>query len=1294
MENFISKNRKAIFLIFAAFLILGNSVAQTSNTITLNWSGTIDLVDSNGVNRTLPYFTGAVYTHSNIPEYQFDVEGYVETIHILNANTSALSSNQQKNLTLLSEEGFKTRIRYGLEKGRVVSTINLTPIRNSGSGNLERLNSFDYKLSFGAAPTLMRGSSRTDNLNRNYSAGNLRVAAGASSSVLATGEWYKFSISSSGIFKLDYEALQNAGINVSAIDPRTIKIYGNGGGMLPQSNAAPRMDDLVENDVLVIGQNDGSFDPGDYILFYGIGPHTWSRNGDKFIHSYNLYSDQSFYFLTYGGSTGARVAGKVSPDNPTQTVTSFDEHLFYEKDQVSIIRSGRNWYGERFDYINPSRSFPFNAEGLISGTDVSLTLSSVAAATVGTSFNVGVNSQSIGTQYIDGIYNLFSYAYSRKGVERTSTFTFKPNMIGGNVLNVNLSYNYQSNSSFSAYLNYIELNFKKNLALFGTQTTFRSIASENSMVSEFQISGPKAGMQIWDISDPLKPVSMAYTISNGKAIFVDSSNALHEYVVFSGNSFDSPSFAGKVKNQNLHAIGAPVPDLLIISADNFVTSAQRLANHRRNYSGMDVEVVKISEVYNEFSSGAQDITAVRDFVKMVYERSQGADSLRYVLLFGDCSFDYKDRLKNNTNFIPIYEARESLHPVNTYSSDDYFGFMDNNEGDWPEPDNGNVHKLDLGVGRLPVNNITEAEILVDKIIYYDTNPSTRKNWRNRICFVADDGDSNNHLNGAENLSTMVAQNYPLFNISKVFLDAFPQVSSPGGEISPLAKQMITDEVEKGVLITNYTGHGGESGWTQERILEISDITSWENKEALTFMVTATCEFGRYDDPSLPSGAEYAIRSSQGGAIALMTTTRPVYSSSNDLINEAMYENIFQKVNGQWPTLGDLMYKTKNDAISGVFNRNYSLLGDPSMTLAYPKEEVVITSINGKNPLLEVDTLKALTKVTIEGEVHVGGLISTSFNGTLNATVFDKNTEIQTLGNESSPTFYTKYNNSIYDGKASVSEGKFKFTFVVPKDISYITGTGKISLYAARSGSTLDAGGDNTDIIIGGSSDSVVVDNTPPSMQVYINDETFVNGGVAGSDAVLLVNLFDENGINIAGTGIGHELTAVLDDSKDVIVLNDYYSSKLDNFQEGVIEFPLRDLAPGNHSIKVKAWDTHNNSQEGYIEFVVINEEDLALQNVFNYPNPFSTNTEFHFDHNRAGDDMQVLLQVYTISGKLIKTLRKEIYQSDSHISNLYWDGRDDFGDKIGKGVYVYKLEIRSIRDGSKEHKYQKLVILN
>lgn len=1280
-------------LILLLFIFSQHSFAQTSqNPVTIGWEAPKKIIDSAGAERDVLQFKKALHIgeYKYLPTYRFSIPGNVTEFKLVNVVTEALTSAEQKILPRLDANLLQPKIDVKYNKGRPVSIIYLIPLQEELGGIASKIISFEYSYqSDFNPPAAPLNSPSFDSRNKKA----YRSAAASSTSVLSSGEWYKLAVSSSGLFKIDFDFLKSNGIDPTSINPNEIKIYGNGGGMLPQKITDFRHDDLVENAIFVHDEGAiGVFEKDiDYVLFYGEGPDTWKYNNTlaRFQHTKNLYSNQSFYFLTFGSGMGLRVQDQTSLGTADTTLATFDERLYHHKDLYNIVNSGRDWYGEAFDY-NTDQSFPISLPGIKPNSTLKLHTSLLGRSYTSSSFNVYINNTYLGSP---SFFPIGTDIHAPKGEKASGTYLVNTSVTGSN-FNVRLVYNKNSSSTAIAHLDFFEINVEREIKLYGNQSTYRSVASLKNNTGEFIVGNVSAGTKIWDITNPLKPSNQLYTLNDNQAVYSTNTDVLKEFIVFSGNDFEAPEFKGQLANQNLHGIDAPdLPDLIIVTHPDYLSAASRLAQFRKTNDNLDAEVVTTEQVYNEFSSGAQDVSAIRDFVKMLYDRKSGADSIRYLLLFGDASYDYKNR-PGSGQHVPIYESYQSLHPIYSHSSDDYFGFLNDYSGEWAEFSSGD-DTLQIGIGRLPVKNISEAESVVNKLINYGSSPANLGKWRNRLTFIADDGDSNTHLKDADYLSSIVKTNHKEYNINKIFLDAYPQISAPGGETCPQAKEAITQAVEKGTLVLNYTGHGGVAQLAQETLIDNFQVNNWENYNALTFFITATCEYGRYDDPNIVSGAEQSLLNSKGGAIGLITSTRPVYANTNKELNEAIYNSMFIQVNGNMPRLGDVMRLTKNNSLAGVNNRNYALLGDPSMMLAYPKEEVVVTKING-NPVSLTDTLKALSSAVIEGEVRDGlGNKLTDFTGSVYVTVYDKESVIQTFGTQGSSAWTFKaMNNLIYEGPATVTNGSFSITFVVPKDISYQFDKGKISLYALKNNSKLDANGFNTDIIIGGSETNFTNDNTPPKIKLYMNDESFVFGGLTGKNSLFLAKITDDNGINIAGQGIGHEITAVLDNSDDVIVLNEYYTAKKDNYKEGSVEYPFKNLSPGNHSIKFKCWDTHNNSEDAYLEFVVANDEKMALDHVLNYPNPFSTHTSFEFDHNKAGEDLDVMVQVYTVSGKLIKTLDNRFLSSPSHITGLVWDGRDDFGDKIGKGVYVYKVNVRSVRDGANVIKYQKLVLLN
>ncbi len=1119
-------------------------------------------------------------------------------------------------------------------------------------------------------------------------------------SVLASGDWYKFAVSSTGIYKIDAAFLNSIGINTSTIDPAMIQVYGNGGGMLPQANSASRIDDLAENAIFLSEDGNGVFDNNDYFLFYAESPHTWlfDATNKTFSHEYNLYSDQNFYFITFNQQPGKRISSQASIPGTAQTVSTFDEHAFTETDTYNLLDSGREWYGFQFSQFVQNNSYSFNVNGIVPTSSIRMVSSVVGRSYNPSSFNYTINGSASVISTAQNLPSIVNVEHTAIGKNVTSSYTFNASALGGSsTLTIGMKLN---GLNAVANANYIELQYQRSLRLYGTQTSFRTIASITQSTTTYSIANTTGSEMIWNVTEPQNISSQSFTFTGSAIEFGANSTSLNEYIVFKGSTFDNPAFVEKVPNQNLHSLNTgSIPDMIIVTDPSFLSEAQRLANFREHNDGISIYICTASQIYNEFGCGKKDLTAIRDFFKMVYDRGSGTEKLKYVLLFGAATYDYKNHLGIGGNFIPTYESRESLAELASYNSDDYYGFMDNTEGAWIE-DTGGYNTLNIGIGRIPARTPEQAATCVNKIISASKPTSqTNGDWKNKMTLVADDGNDNLHLDTSETMANQIAAINPQMNINKIYMDAYPQEAAPGGKRFPQMNNAINRDIDEGTLIWNYTGHGGNNVLAQEEIVTISSINSWTNINHLPFFITATCSFGRFDKPGLISGAEQIFMSSTGGSLGNFTSTRTVLSNTNADLNSDLYDYIFDRyADGSYYRLGDIIKNAKNahTSTSGVNNRNYTFLGDPSMRMCYPIQNMVLTSING-NPINAVpDTLKALSKVTMEGLVQdFNGVTLTGYTGAATITIYDKPTIVTTLGGSSdSPVInFPLQNNIIFNGSATVTAGVFSVSFVVPKDISYQYARGKVSLYSENSNGSIDAGGYLSNVVVGGSNPNAPVDKTPPTAKLYINDPSFVSGGATRENPIFYADVADENGINISTSGIGHEITLTLSNSTDVIILNKYYVAAKDDYTKGKVTFPLGNLSPGTYSLRFKVWDTYNNSTEEVLEFTVESTSKIQLSHVLNYPNPFSTNTTFHFDHNRFGDNLMIQIQIYTVSGKLVKTLDETVYNSPSHISDINWDGLDDYGDKIGRGVYVYKLKIRSLQDGSTTHVFEKLVLL-
>ncbi len=1225
------------------------------------------------------YFTGATYDSEtgNLPVYS-------ERYSIGNPNTlveATITDQVWENIddaAMRSITGYE-KISSSLDINTFVATerkqsfavVSFVPLRKDPlSGNFQKLISFTLRLRYVDQGLGQRSSGQTYKQN----------------SVLASGNWYKVAVQFTGVHMITYDELSSMGLNPSGIDPRNLRVYGNGGGMLPEPCDAPRIDDLMENAIFVAGENDGTFNQGDYILFYGESPNTWTWDDEssQFIHEVNLYSNFNYYFITTDLGAGKRIQSISSTTQAfTHQVNKFTDRKFIEKDDLNIVRTGRDWFEYPPYEVQTTAEYPFSFPDIDLSVPVKLRSRVAARSSTQSNFKYYSN----GNQLIETL-PIQSVSFSSDQFARTASLETEFN---ANTSNIVLTVKYSKPLSGSVgWMDYLALNARRSLNFTGGELAFRDPLSVGiGNIAEYSISGVSQSVTIWDISDRFNVKKVNASLAGSTMTFRLPADSLSEYISFDGSSYFSVSFIEKVANQNLHSIS--IPDMVIIAHPAFMSDATRLANHHIEHDGLSVFLTETGKVYNEFSSGAQDITAIRNFMKMMYDQALAGSECRYLLLFGDASYDYKDRIEDNSNFVPTWEDSRSMNIISSIATDDYYGFLDDDEGA-----GGNSDLLDLGIGRLVISTQESSKQIVDKIIHFvKGEPEVFGSWRNVVCFVADDEDGNLHMSQAEKMAVRLDTTYGYLNVDKIYVDAYAQVSTSGGQRAPEVNEAINRRIEKGTMVMNYTGHGGEAGWGHERFLEISDINIWTNYDKLPIFITATCEFSRYDDPTRASAGEYVLLNPDGGAVSLFTTARATYGSPNFELNDAMYDLMFEQVDGKYPRFGDLIRyaKNKNGGISDN-DRKFILLGDPALQLPYPEHTIHTIKINDVVIANQQDTLKALQKVTIQGSIHgANGQILQSYNGTLRPTVYDKPSKVETLVTdpESNPFSFELLVAILYNGKASITNGEFTFSFIVPKDIAYNYGYGKISYYANNDQE--DGTGYYKKVVIGGYDENVPPDNHGPEIELYMNDENFAFGGITDENPVLLAYVNDSSGINTVGTGIGHDIVTTLDNnSNKTVIINDYYESDIDSYTSGVIRYPVSTLSEGNHSLKLKVWDVHNNSSESYTEFVVASSAELAIDHVLNYPNPFTTSTAFYFDHNQPNAMLEVQVQIYTVSGRLIKTIDQFVITSGYRSEPIYWDGLDDFGDRIGRGVYIYKLRVRS-QDGTFAEKLEKLVIL-
>ena len=1115
------------------------------------------------------------------------------------------------------------------------------------------------------------------------------MTAQTTNSVLAQGDWFQFSIDTSGVFKIDKGLLQQIGISTSNLNPKKIHIYGNGGNLLPVLNSDYRYQDLQENAIYIKGENDGVFDTDDYILFYGQGPHHWTTNPTTKTasHVQNIYSDKAYYFITVNELDGKRIQQKSPITSSTlQTITTFDEFVFYEKERTNIFATGTQWFGEDLSFENSTTvRIPF--QKALVNSPLRLKVRGATVSSSPSSMDVSLNSQNLFTINFPAVNS----SSLTKGFAIDSFQVFDNS---SESLEVTVTFNNNGNPSARGFLDYIEVVGKKQLVADGAPFSFRSFeqATATGTVT-FQIANAASITQVWDVSNHIAPEFVANENPTGSTFdFKAEAGILKEYTVLGQSNFYLPKTVqnAKITNQNLRSLKEI--NYLVITNAELKNQAQRLADYHQENSGFTSKVVTIDQIYTEFASGSRDITAIRDFIKHLYETNVSDEDkkLKYVTFFGDATYDYKDLNSGNQNIVPVKLTFESFNLATSYVTDDFFVMLEDDEGTMKIG-----HTVDVASGRIPVNTVSQAKICVDKILSYYQKEAIG-DWRNTVTLLADDIDQTADIpiqSGVELIADDIRNNKPIFNVNKIYVDSYVQENSSGGERYTEVNTAITNAIEKGTLVFNYFGHGGEDGFASERILEKPQIQELNNPNTLPLLITVTCDFSRFDNPSRLTAGELTFLNPSGGAAAMITTTREVYISVGQNFNKELMRYILEYNNDDY-TISEALAQTKNQFSSSQKFFIY-FFGDPAMKLSVPKPNVRITKMNGKEMTQPIDTLKALSKVSFEGVITDNlNRTLTDFNGSLSTTVFDKMIDKKTLDNDGFGVILTfdTQDSKLFRGKSTVQNGQFRFDFIVPKDIKISYGKGKMSFYAENG--IEDKAGYNFDLTIGGINKNAPEDTVGPEIQLFMNDESFIEGGNTNSSPNLIAVLSDVSGINTSITAVDHDIVGILDgNDSNPILLNDFYQTELDDFTKGKVSYKLRDLEVGPHTLKLKAWDTYNNSSEATLHFVVVSDDRLNLENVLNYPNPFVNYTEFWFNHNKPNELLEVQVQVFTVSGKLIKTINQNEQTMGTLSRSISWNGLDDFGNRIGKGVYIYKLRVKSTSSNLVSEKYEKLVIL-
>lgn len=1208
--------------------------------------------------------------------------------------------------------------------------------------------------------------------------------------IFSKGAWGKVGVTARGVYKIDMAALNSMGLVPAGgvIASNKIRLFGSGGAMLLEGVGDPRPSSFTENALLINDGGDGILSGQDFIVFYAPGPHRWhyDSNNDQYNYVQNLYSDTAFYFLNVDGNIGGNVGGsakRVGAGNAAYVnatagmrVTSFTDNWVYEKDNINLLASGKLWLGDAFSMAaggTTTRNYVVDMPGLISTDSVTLKVYAAARSIgVPANFAVRVNNnlvQNVALPAVSGGF-LDTYASYVSAVSKVA--------VGTSPLQLSLQFSAGGGSGvgFGAegFLDKIECTATKLLSMssassgvsgggVGGALFFRSSPIVSPAPAAFVLNA--GGIQnfsnttVLDVTDIATPKKIEGSFSSGASsefVFKNDVSTQREYVAFTPSQILVPALFTAVPNNNLHALALDTAaNYLIITHPSLVAAANKLAQfHNAQKAGIKPLVVTTTELYQAFGSGSPDPTAIRDgvaFFARAYGSLSGgsggggggvadsggtfAQKQFYVLLLGASSYDYKNRITNNVNLVPGYQSSASLDPLSSYTSDDYFALLDSSANINIEPllTISSATNTGVNIGRIPAKNVSEANTVIDKIINYYSAQSQGP-WRLQERFIADDKDFNLHVQDAEAVSGAAQKANALFNQQKIYLDAYPLVSGSGGGRYPAVNEAVVNAFNSGSLVINYSGHGNYLRLADEAIFSSTEIPLINNANKLPLVITASCDFYPYDDPTKKSlgqqllfGAVNVGSGSGGvggggsnagasGAIALLTTPRLVFAYSNKIINENYFVAAHKPDanTGLLPTLGEAVKNAKNLTVQQsrdfINTRKFALLGDPAMRLAYPSSNIVLDSVNSKI-ISANDTLVSGKLYTFKGSVMAprsgaitGTSTNTNFNGTLYFTLYDKQITRTTLKNDPATVAanYSAQENILYAGLVSVANGKFTVSFVLPLDISYAPGKAKISMYAqqtinpASPTQTLpDAAGVDTSFYTMGSG-AVITDKVGPNIDLFLNDYNFKNGGLTHSDPVLLINLQDVSGINTSSSAIGHDIIVTLDNNPATTrTLNAFYQANINTYQYGTVRYQLPTLTPGSHTLKVRAWDNVNNSNTRTLGFVVAatagssgsnggatggsgNSSDmspLVIDKVINFPNPFTSQTTFSFEHNFPGQKIEVNLSIYTQNGKLVKQINKTANTNGTRNVQITWDGTDAAGSKIARNVYIYKIQI-------------------
>ena len=1093
----------------------------------------------------------------------------------------------------------------------------------------------------------------------------------AEHSVLREGDWWKIGIRAAGIYKIGSDDIAA----LAGCATADIAVYGHCGGPLATTNGLQRIDDLAEIPVEVIDNNgNGIIDGSDCIVFYATGADRWtySEEQERLLHTNHPYSTANYLFLTVKSGTHSRIATGEQLTASGATVATAHSVALHESDLTNTHKTGQIWVGERFYGSNTQQTFTLTLPAAPTGNiKVRCAMASVSAAS--SEFSVALN----GTTR--SVYPTPSSPY------RTLVEEYPSN--GSATLAFTIKYSYADNLA-AGYLDYIEVDAETPMRKGSGATAFRTEPLAATQ-TQYQVVGTDAQTRVWDVTE-FNSVSEMPASRNGSTLsFTGLADRWRTYIAFNPGDCSSPASVNRIANQDLH--GAANAEMLIVCHNSLLAQAQRLASLHSIEDDIDVLVVTDEQVFNEFSSGQKDPIAIREMLRMMRARAQADATLaepRHLLLMGKGSYDNKDILGNGLPTVVTYQTATSFDDDGaSVATDDIFAYLDDGEG------LSNSATMDVSVGRLPAKSEAEAKHLVDKIEQYmmrsDLMQSDiRGDWRNSVALLADDADPSCggdtvFTTSSEITAALINSQYPQFTVDKIYADAYVQQSGADGSYYPDVNNALKKRMDYGCLLLNYIGHGSSQYIGTERFMMKSNISAYKNYRQLPFFITSTCTFGRYDDPAETCGAEEFLLA-DGAGIACLAASRPI--SHVQAVNTDM---VLQALNPD-NTIGDAIRIAKSHRIT---TQALTLIGDPALRLSHPKHRVVVTAINGRAvDSLRADTALVLSTVTVEGEIRDrSGVLVDDFDGTVYTEIYDRPVQSRTLANdnEGCEVDITLQNSLLYKGHTSVSGGRFSYTFIVPRDVQYKFDRARLSHYAKSA--TEDATGAYKNLWLGGVDQSVSISETRPEIQLYMNDTTFRNGGITDDSPTLLAVLYDSIGINAVGSGLGHDITAVIDNNPNsILILNDFYDADIDDEHYGTVRYNLTGLANGRHTIVLKAWNIFNYSSSRELVFYV-HDTDTVTTAFTASPNPAGEQVALTMEHNCKGSIASATLHIYDIQGGRVRSFTPAVADDSYTVGPVVWNLCSEGGVRVTPGIYIAHFVVTTA-DGERITEQGKIVV--